>query len=67
MQTNKPSRSSIELADDGFTQSERFMRAARDLECDDDPHRFAERVRMLMQPSSALQPSKGSTPARAKG
>lgn len=33
--------------DDGLTQSERFIKAARELECDDDPERFAERVRKL--------------------
>lgn len=27
------------------TQSERFMQVARELECDDDPERFKDRVR----------------------
>ena len=32
---------------DPKSQSERFKQAARDLECDDDPERFAERVRKI--------------------
>ena len=35
------------IGDDGLTQSERFMQAARELECDDDPERFREQVRKL--------------------
>lgn len=34
-------------ADDGLTQSERFMQAAQELGTDDDPDRFAERVRKI--------------------
>lgn len=34
-------------ADDGLTQSERFIKAAQDLGTDDDPERFAERVRKI--------------------
>ncbi|KQQ12022.1 hypothetical protein ASF53_15260 [Methylobacterium sp. Leaf123] len=33
--------------DDGLTQSERFIKAAQELGTDDDPERFAERVRKL--------------------
>lgn len=42
-------------ADDRLTQSERFIKAAQELETDDDPERFAERVRRLarQKPSSA--------------
>lgn len=29
------------------SQSDRFKQAARELECDDDPERFAERVRKI--------------------
>lgn len=32
---------------DGLTQSERFMQAALELEWDDDPERFKERVKKL--------------------
>jgi hypothetical protein len=32
-----------------MAQSERFKQAARELECDDDPERFAERVRKLVK------------------
>ena len=32
---------------DSASQSERFEQAARELECDDDPERFAERVRKI--------------------
>ena len=48
-ETAKPKRPAGKATapDDGLTQSERFMKAARDLECDDDPERFAERVRKL--------------------
>ena len=57
MQTNtaKPKRPAGKATapDDGLTQSERFMKAARDLECDDDPERFAERVRKLAQSKTA--------------
>lgn len=34
-------------ADDGLSQSERFIKAAQQLGTDDDPERFAERVRKL--------------------
>lgn len=41
-------------ADDGLTQSERFIKAAQELGTDDDPERFAERVRKLAKtPTSA--------------
>lgn len=42
--------------DDGLTQSERFIKAAQELGTDDDPERFAERVRKLAKaPASTLQ------------
>jgi hypothetical protein len=34
-------------SDAGKPQAERFKQAARELECDDDPERFAERVRKI--------------------
>lgn len=34
-------------ADDGLTQSERFIKAAQELGTDDDPERFRERVQRL--------------------
>lgn len=37
------------MADDGLTQSERFIKAAQELGTDDDPERFAERVRKLVK------------------
>lgn len=43
---------------EGQSQSERFMQAARDLECDDDPERFKERVRKLAKAPPAPGPSK---------
>lgn len=30
-------------------QSQKFMDAARDLECDDDPERFKDRLRKLVK------------------
>lgn len=32
---------------ENLTQRDRFEQAARELECDDDPERFAERVRKI--------------------
>lgn len=40
-------RSSQKQPADGLTQSERFIKAAQELGTDDDPERFAERVRKL--------------------
>lgn len=50
-ETGKPKRPAGKTTapDDGLTQSERFMKAARELETDDDPERFKERVRNLSQ------------------
>lgn len=42
----KPARKKPD-PDDGLTQSERFIKAARELATDDDPERFKERVRKL--------------------
>ena len=36
-------------ASDGKTQSDKFKDAARDLDCDDDPKRFAERLGKLVR------------------
>ena len=47
----------LQMADDGLKQSERFMQAARDLVCDDDPERFAERVRKLTSAKTRNEPS----------
>ncbi|GAB6843501.1 hypothetical protein HNR00_001026 [Methylorubrum rhodinum] len=43
--------------DDGLTQSERFIKAAQELGTDDNPERFAERVRKLAK----VPPPKGDT------
>ena len=40
-------RSQNSKADDGLTQSERFIKAAQELGTDDDPERFKERVKKL--------------------
>jgi hypothetical protein len=49
--------------DDGLTQSERFIKAAQELGTDDDPERFAERVRKLAKGSSGSG-SKPVTPPK---
>ncbi len=41
-------------SDEDITQSERFIKAARELECDDDAERFKERVRKLAKPGSEV-------------
>ena len=46
-------------------QIEKFKRAARELECDDDPERFAERVRKVAKTPPAPH-SKAAKPAKAK-
>lgn len=38
-----------------ITQSERFIKAAQELGTDDDPERFAERVRKLAKPPTQTQ------------
>jgi len=43
-------------------QSKRFREAARELECDDDPKRFAERVRRVAKTPPQHHPSTGSPP-----
>ena len=46
--TNKVHTAGLDAeGDDGLTQSERFIKAAQELGTDDDPERFAERVRKL--------------------
>lgn len=48
--TTRPSSKSQKPAGedgDGLTQSERFIKAAQELGTDDDPERFAERVKKL--------------------
>ena len=42
-------------------QSERFKQTARELECDDDPERFAERVRKV---AKAPRAPKSKAPRR---
>lgn len=42
-----PSHGDSTAPDDGLTQSERFVKAARELGTDDDPERFKERVRKV--------------------
>jgi len=37
------------MTDDQKTQREKFEEAARDLECDDDPARFRERLGKLVK------------------
>lgn len=37
-------------------QLEKFKQAARDLECDDDPERFRERVRKLVKHKPVEKP-----------
>ncbi|GJE70169.1 hypothetical protein [Methylorubrum podarium] len=50
-------------ADDGLTQSERFIKAAQELGTDDDPERFAERVRKLAKaPAPQERPPKPEKP-----
>lgn len=52
----KPDDQKTKPADDGLTQSERFIKAARELATDDDPERFAERVRNLAKVRAAFEP-----------
>lgn len=48
---------------DGLTQSERFIKAAQELGTDDDPERFAERVRKLAKaPAPQEKPPKPDKP-----
>lgn len=52
------------VADDQHTQLDKFRDAARELGTDDDPERFAERVRKLAKaPPAPAEPKK---PAKAK-
>lgn len=46
-----------------LTQSERFMQAARDLGCDDDPERFKQRVKKL---ATVSQPTKAKNAGPSK-
>lgn len=54
------------------TQRKRFEQAARELECDDDPERFAERVRKIAKAPPAPHtktpkaPKKPKTPKKPK-
>lgn len=41
---------------DEKTQSDKFKQAARDLECDDDPKRFRERVGKLVKHKPVEKP-----------
>jgi hypothetical protein len=50
------------LNDEKNRQLDRFKEAARELECDDDPERFAERVRRVAK--APPHPSKGKPPKR---
>jgi len=44
------------------TQSKRFEQVARELGCDDDPERFADRVRQVAKTPPQHHPSTGSPP-----
>lgn len=56
-------RSQNSSADDGLTQSERFIKAAQEIGTDDDPERFKERARKLAKvpPSEFLGLSKNES------
>jgi hypothetical protein len=43
------------ITDENKNQIEKFREAARALECDDDPERFAERVRKIAKAPPAPQ------------
>ena len=61
MSSSKPSAkaASKQPTDDGLTQSERFIKAARELGTDDDPERFKERVKKLVKSNStSARPSR---------
>lgn len=47
--------------EENITQSERFMQAARELECDDDPDRFKGRVKKLAKAQVAPTPKGADT------
>lgn len=38
------------------SQSDKFKQAARDLECDDDPQRFRDRLGRLVKPKQPAKP-----------
>ena len=63
-QSSKRPAKKAKAPDDGLTQSERFIAAAHALETDDDPERFAERVRSLAKASPMPQkkPRKPAAP-----
>jgi hypothetical protein len=44
-------------ADDGLTQSERFIKAAQELGTDDDPQRFKETVRKIAKAEPSSNPA----------
>lgn len=46
--------------DEKDNQLEKFKQAARELECDDDPERFAERMRKIAKAPPAPQSKSGS-------
>lgn len=50
------------------TQSERFKQAARELECDDDPERFAQVVRKIAKapPAPHVKPEQQTKNKRAE-
>lgn len=52
-------------SDDGLTQSERFIKAAQELGTDNDPERFAERVRKLAKADSSSPACKPKPPAKS--
>jgi hypothetical protein len=43
---------------DGGSQSDKFKEAARELECDDDPERFKDRLRKLVKHKPATEKPK---------
>lgn len=52
--------------EDDKTQVERFREAARELECDDDPERFAERVRKITKAPPTPQSKPVEPPKKPK-
>lgn len=48
-------------------QSAAFIKAARELECDDDPERFKERVRKLAKAPPAPSKAKGKPKVNGDG
>lgn len=52
---------------DGWSQSEKFKEAARELECDDDEQRFRERVGKLVKHKPVERGGDGAEQSRTDG